>query len=94
MYDISYVLYIIFIYVILYRCLLHDLSYEFCEICIFNPPTQIAVAVTNTRATNYSLWCLYTGTQVNKFTFTHNHAALSLSLFGNHAGQTMTKLCN
>ena len=66
-----------FVYVILYRFLLHDLSYEFCGICIFNPPTQIAVAVTNTRATNYSFWCLYTGTQVNKSTFTHDQLCLS-----------------
>ena len=75
-------MYIIFVYVILYRFLLHDFCYEFCEICIFNPPTQIAVVVTNTRATNYSFWCLYTGTQVNRSTFTHDQ--LCLSLFGIH----------
>ena len=68
------------VYVILYRFLLHDFCYEFCEICIFNPPTQIAVAVTNTRATNYSFWYLYTDTQVNKSTFTHDQLCLSAYL--------------
>ena len=43
----------------LLRLLLCDFCCEFCGICIFNPPTQIAVAVTNTHATDYSFWCLY-----------------------------------